>query len=392
MGILHKLEFILSKLDKNNQLWRDRQINKVENTIAVAGQIEDATIRENSIEELEAQKQDIEQAFSDNDLAYGRKLYLIENCIYGIDIQSIATQVSKLRFFISLIVDQRVDPQKENFGIRPLPNLETKFATADTLVKIDNSGNQIELLESQEIKNLKEELKQVRHNIFTAKTPKTKKKYRLRDKELREQIAQDLEKSGWHSEAAQALAEWDPYDQNASASFFDSEWMYGITEGFDIVIGNPPYIQIQKFPKIQKGIWVAQQYETYAAMADIYCLFYERGAGLLREGGHLCYITSNKWMRAGYGEKLRHYLAATVNTTAVLDFGMAQNFGAATTYTCILSLSKEEPNNSTRACYANDDRAAMAEPEVYFEENAVRQKNLDYNPWVVLAKECSGQL
>jgi hypothetical protein len=387
MGILHKLEFILSKLDENNQLWCDRQIDKVEDTIAVAQQIEDATIRENSIEELEAQKQDIQQAFSDNDLAYGRKLYLIENCIYGVDIQSIATQVSKLRFFISLIVDQRVDPKKDNFGIRPLPNLETKFTAADTLVKIDSVGKQIELVESQEIAKLKEELKQVRHNIFTAKTPKTKRKYRLRDKELREHISQNLKNDGWSSEVAQMLAKWDPYDQNASAPFFDSEWMYGVTEGFDIVIGNPPYIQIQKFPKAQKDVWIAQQYETYAAMADIYCLFYERGAQLLRDNGHLCYITSNKWMRAGYGEKLRRYLSTVVNSTAVLDFGMAQNFGAATTYTCILNFTKEPTNGITQSCYAADDRAAMADPESYFTANAVKQMGLDSNSWVVLAKE-----
>ena len=81
-----------------------------------AEQIDDAPARELAIEA-------IEEAFENNELDYGRKLYLIENCIYGVDIQPIAVQISKLRFFISLIVEQKTNFQKDNLGIRPLPNL-----------------------------------------------------------------------------------------------------------------------------------------------------------------------------------------------------------------------------------------------------------------------------
>ena len=387
MGILHKLEFILSKLDKNNKLWSDRQIGKVNDIITVAEQIDDVIIRENTVKELEAQKQDIKEAFSQNDLGYGRKLYLIENCIYGVDIQSIATQVSKLRFFISLIVEQRADPDKNNFGIRPLPNLETKFTTADTLIQIEKPASQGELFESAKVKQLEKELKQIRHSLFNAKTPKTKKKYRLRDKELREQIAGELEDIGWSTATARQLSQWDPYDQNASSPFFDAEWMYGITDGFDVVIGNPPYISVEKFSgKVQQEVW-KKTYSTYAARGDIYCFFYERGAELLRLGGHLCYITSNKWMRAGYGNKLRAFLSSAVDTKAVLDFGMAQNFGAATTYTCILNFQNMPSTHLTRSCYAADDKAAMADPENYFQENAVYMPELSESSWVVVTPE-----
>ena len=79
---------------------------------------------------------DIEEAFERNSSDYGRKLYLIENCIYGVDIQPIAVQIAKLRFFISLVVDQTVDDKRPNRGIRPLPNLETKFVAANTLIGI----------------------------------------------------------------------------------------------------------------------------------------------------------------------------------------------------------------------------------------------------------------
>ena len=198
-----------------------------------------------------------------------------------------------------------------------------------------------------------------------------------------------MRSAGTDQVTSRNLAKWDPYDSHVSAEFFEPIWMFdrSIADGFDVVIGNPPYIQIQKFPKAQKDIWVSQQYQTYVATADIYCLFYERGAALLRDGGHLCYITSNKWMRAGYGEKLRNYLAISVNTTAVLDFGMAQNFGAATTYTCILNLTNEVSEYKTRSCYASDDRAAMADPETYFRKNSSIQKGLGASPWVVVSNE-----
>jgi type I restriction-modification system DNA methylase subunit len=345
MGTLQKLVYILGKLDPRDKLWERRQLAKVDKLIEAAQDIDDTTFRERAIADAQAQKRDIEEAFAKNELGYGRKLYLIENCLYGVDIQSIATQVSKLRFFISLIVEQTVDKTRENFGIRPLPNLETKFVTADTLIQIEKPQQQGELFELAEVSELQKELKRVRHDLFSAKTPRTKAKHRARDKELRAAIAQELKQNGWASDAADKLAAWDPYDQNASAPYFDPEWMFGLT-GFDIVIGNPPYIQIQKFPKAQKDKWVAQGYETYAATADIYCLFYERGAQLLKDGGSLVYITSNKWMRAGYGEKLRKFLSSKVTVNELLDFWGILVFQAATVDTNVLRFTKVSTKKS----------------------------------------------
>jgi len=114
---------------------------------------------------------------------------------------------------------------------------------------------------------------------------------------------------------------------------------------------------------------------------------YKSTKKLLKKGGALCYITSNKWMRAGYGEKLRKYLASQVNTHSILDFGMAQNFGEATTYTCIVQLANEANQSKTMSCYAKDDRAAMANPADYFQRYAILQKDLNEKPWVVVSKE-----
>ena len=87
----------------------------------------------------------------------------------------------------------------------------------------------------------------------------------------------------------------------------DPAWMFGVNDGFDIVIGNPPYIQLQNNGGELAKLYEPCGYKTFAKTGDIYCLFYERGYQLLKPNGHLCYITSNKWMRAGYGEKTRDF-------------------------------------------------------------------------------------
>ena len=131
MGVLHKLVFILGKLDPRNEQWRQRQIARVESTIERAEEIDDSTFRENTIRELEGEIDSINEAFERNELDYGRKLYLIENCIYGVDIQPIATQIAKLRFFISLIVDQQIDGSREESRGASLAELGNKICRSE---------------------------------------------------------------------------------------------------------------------------------------------------------------------------------------------------------------------------------------------------------------------
>ena len=140
MGILHKLVFLLSKLDPRNAQWRQRQIDRVQNTITEAEKIDDSVIRESTIDELEGEIENINEAFERNELDYGRKLYLIENCIYGVDIQPIATQIAKLRFFISLIVEQKIDDTRENRGVRPLPNLRDEVCRSQYTPRCRETG------------------------------------------------------------------------------------------------------------------------------------------------------------------------------------------------------------------------------------------------------------
>jgi adenine-specific DNA-methyltransferase len=295
MGILHKLVFVLSKLDPGNQRWKARQLAK-------AAEIPDATVRERVLD-------DIEQTFGANELDYGRKLYLIENCIYGVDIQPIAVQIAKLRCFISLVVDQKIDPQRDNLGIRSLPNLETRFVAANTLIGLDRPVQQ--LLRSPDVDVKEAELRRVRERHFLARTPATKAKYREQDANLRTEITELLKNDGWDTATARKLASWDPYDQNASAEFFDTEWMFGETNGFDVVIGNPPYVSALDFARIY-GDALREQLNVRCEVAtgayDLFVLFMEQGLKLCKELGHLSFITPNKYLSAKYAVGIRGWL------------------------------------------------------------------------------------
>ena len=319
MGILHKLVFLLRKLDPRNAQWRQRQIDSVKSTITEAEKIDDSVIRESTIDELEREIESINEAFERNELDYGRKLYLIENCIYGVDIQPIATQIAKLRFFISLIVEQKIDDTRENRGVRPLPNLETKFVAANTLLDVEKPAQLS--LRNPEVDDKEKALEEVRRRHFTARTPRTKERYRKRDAELRTEISALLKQDGFPSETTEKIANWDPYDQNTSADFFDPEWMFGIVEGFDIVIGNPPYVRQEKIKPLKPTL--KKRYACYTGAADLYVYFYERGLQLLSPSGIHTFICSNSWLDVNYGAPLQKYLLG--NTMGQLSAIVKQN-------------------------------------------------------------------
>ncbi|MEO5607632.1 MAG: Eco57I restriction-modification methylase domain-containing protein [Polaromonas sp.] len=379
MGILHKLVFVLGKLDPNNEKWRQRQISKAE-------EIEDTQARTSAIAA-------INQDFSQNALDYGRKLYLIENCIYGADIQPIAIQISKLRFFISLICDQKTHGDRSrNLGIRPLPNLETKFVAANSLLGLNLPSNR-SLFENAEVNRLEKELETVRHRYFSAQTRPAKRSLQKRDKELAQRIIQLLKADDFGNEDVYRRIAWNPYDHHSVADFFDPAKMFGpeLENGFDVVIGNPPYVQIQKFSAAQKAIWISQKppFKTYTASADIYCLFYERGVRLLKEGGQLSYITSNKWMRAGYGEKLRGFFTKDVAVQEVIDFGGVVVFNAAMVDTAIVRLTKKPPADSFASAVLTRNFSLQQSLADYMSHNAVPFK---YPPdgsdsWVVMSPD-----
>jgi len=234
MAVLHKLTYALRQLDPDNLLWKKIQIDAATQRSSRAYMTKEHHLRDEELVEISA-------IFENYSGDFGRKLYLIHNSIFGVDIQSIACQITKLRFFISLAIEQVADSELENFGIKPLPNLETRFVAANSLLPLVRQRTVNSIL----VDDLVTKLIENRENHFHANSPEKKIECVYTDVQLRKEIAQELKISGSPPDAVGQLVSWNPYDQNNVANWFDPEYMFGLTK-FDIVIGNPPYVQLSK--------------------------------------------------------------------------------------------------------------------------------------------------
>ncbi|MBX7242340.1 MAG: Eco57I restriction-modification methylase domain-containing protein [Bacteroidia bacterium] len=449
MGVLHKIVKLLKDLDPDNKIWQGIQKQKLLAELDRTYDIQDKAIRETEIQKLN-------DVFEKNLEDYGRKLYLIRNCIYGVDIQDVAIQISKLRFFLSLVIDQ------SNENIQPLPNLETKFVVANTLIGIDLPLNDAFGGEdpTQEIRT---ELKKVREQHFNASNRTEKQKLKKQDEKLRndlaliientlitkrttklnelndwmklaryelaeaeqqptqveEVIVEDLfgekqthkinktrekikaiesriftiekqiqksENHTWENQiinTAKNLAKWDIYNQNAQAQWFDTDWMFGIKDGFDVVIGNPPYVGISKLK--DKEILQKQNFATFESTGDLYALFYEKGNQLLKNGGILAFITSNKWLRASYGKSLRKYFIEKTNPLKLIDFGQTMIFESAIVHSNIFIFQRSNNQKILQAVqFEQDLYKNNLTIDDYFNNYNIILSHIDDNIWSII--------
>jgi len=318
VGILQQMVHVLRNIDQDNRNWESLILDEA------AKDSQDALQDKNdNKEDLLAE---IGRAFdqSINRPDYARKLYLIENCIYGVDIQAIAVQISKLRFFISLVVEQKANSNAEdNFGIRPLPNLEAKFVAANTLIGIEKK--EATLFDSPEIKAKEKELKSIRHKIFSAKNPAIKRNLKESDKLLRNELAELLSKNKLMDDFnARILANWDPYDQNASSPFFDPEWMFGFKDGFDIVIGNPPYKILTKnnTPKLLLIQYITAYCSIKTSSSkNLFTTFIELAINkLLSKNAVLSYIVPEGLFKTRSYEKCTSIMNSKGSTISIITF------------------------------------------------------------------------
>ena len=340
MGVLHKLTLALRRLDPDNIRWEKLQKER-------AGQRATAAFETSDQQERDAELTEISDTFERyRDSDFGRKLYLIQNSIFGVDIQSIACQIAKLRFFISLTIEQTPDENAANFGIKPLPNLETRFVAANTLIGLKTKLQLF--LENDTVQKKQSEIQSIRERYFLASTRKEKLKYIDKEIECRRELERALNKhhAAWAAqqkkkidqevakfrteesqkqlrkkleqeykqlerernirlEEARKIARWVPYDQNSSAEFFDPVGMFGVRNGFDITIGNPPYVRADAPSQqaLRREIEYSNQYETLWEKWDLYIPFIERSYKLLKPQGFTTLIVSDAYCHSKYAQK-----------------------------------------------------------------------------------------
>lgn len=307
------------------------------------------------------------------------KKHIIEESIYGVDIDSGAVDIARLRFWLSLVVDEP-EPQ-------PLPNLDFKIICANTLIPLGKmSGLDMDAKASLAVK----ELEKIRHDFFNVSSEE-KLQLERRFKKVQTDLLSLRELATTDNyEFYTKLWGFNPFDfQSAPCAWFDAWWMFGVEEGFDIVIGNPPYVQLQKDGGSLAKLYQTYKYDTFERTGDIYSLFYERGVQLLNDKGILCYITSNKWMRANYGASTRQFFAEKTYPLLLIDFGNIQVFETATVDTNILILQnkpkakRHEAKEAFAVRINNDFNIEDQSLRDYVLSNGYSLTSLSHNAWVV---------
>lgn len=299
MGILQKTALVLEKIDPQSINWIVKIIEKIDNPMI---------------------KKMVEDQLQKEDWSYVHKLGIIQKSIYGVDIQPIAVEISKLRFFLSLIIDCKIDDKEENRGVKPLPNLETKFVCANSLIGLRKSDLEEDAKSMfPAIGETEKELFRTRNLYFTAHTKEEKNKIQSNDERLRTKLLGILVENGFKEDVtknALMLAAWNPYKHNEVAPFFDPEWMFGVKDGFDIVIGNPPY-----GAKLSKEE-IAYLKSVYAnKTSETAILFTEKGINISTDTGILAYIIPKSFCYASNYSGLRDYIEPYL--VEIVDCGKA---------------------------------------------------------------------
>lgn len=328
---------------------------------------------------------------------YELKRETIENSLYGVDIEPSAVEITKLRFWLSLIVDE-----EDMNNIKPLPNLENKIMCGNSLIE---EFNGIKLyIDPSEIKERKDrqatldptiekkvkkseqklkELRQKQKEFFDveSRTQKNKLKEEI-DRVEWEFIEETLREQG----DGENMKKLEQYKKNKSKPFFlwklyFSDVFHRDNPGFDVVLGNPPYVSLQRMKGSE--IYANKGFKTYSKSSDIYCLFYEKGVQILRDGGSLTYITSNSWIRTKYGELIRSFFQENVDPLQLINFEDAQVFESAIVESNILILEKKHFGNKLNACNVQKDFVNYSSLGDYLEKKGVILKKLDKNGWII---------
>lgn len=317
MGALHKIINALQKLDPDASWWKKKQIANVPNALA---------------------KQMLKDKLDGESADYVRKLGVIQNSIYGVDIQPIASEISKLRSFLSLVIDETIIDEAENRGIQALPNLEFKFVIANTLIGLpDEENQQFGLFDNYEEL---EQLKQLRAEYLQSYG---KKKAKIKERFLKVQKKAFKKDSNLFTDVNSRsflITSWNPF-KNELSTWFDPEWMFGV-EKFDIVIGNPPYVDsetmVSRNPEFRDKL--KEHYNYASGNWDLFVVFIESGINFLKANGIFSYIIPNKLISAKYAKTAREEINE-LSLIEIRDYSRINVFVNADVYPITITLKND---------------------------------------------------
>ena len=369
---------------------------------------------------------------------FHEKQTLIENCLFGVDINPNSVKICRLRLWIELLKNayykdyQKNGGKDSNYGeLETLPNIDINIKCGNSLISrfaLDDklqfaSGKTKRSIESyrravqnyrrvedkKEKRQLVKSIEEIKGNFRTTLQGIDPNKTKLRQLEgevfnLENQTLlfeeSEKEKKGRERKIAKLNQDIDKLkveiEEIESAKVFDNafEWRFEFPEalnddgdfvGFDVVIGNPPYVRQEQIKELKPAL--QREFGCYTGVADLFVYFYERGMQLLKPGGAMTFITSNKYFRAGYGEKLRQFLAENATIETLIDFGDASVFEAIA-YPTIISLKKTAPKDcKVKALNWQPEFVLKELPQVFEKESfLIQQKQLTPDGWRLESK------
>lgn len=280
---------------------------------------------------------------------FEEKCCLIENCLYGVDLNRKSVDICRLRLWIELLKSIYYKPDdKGKPRLQTLPNIDINIKCGNSLLsKFPVAVGKA--LSSSTISA--EKIQDYRNAVAQYKS--------CADKQIKAKLRQTIEefKFGLLLEGSQTsfFVEKSKKELLEKSIYKDSlEWMIEFPEvldegmkfeGFDAIIGNPPYVSLEKQKALSDYLAKHKTYSVFDSKGDLYTLFVERAFSLLRSGGLVSFIIPNKWMKVGYGSKLRTFLLKK-GIRQLIDFWDNQIFDEATTYTCILQAVNSDANDS----------------------------------------------
>ena len=316
---------------------------------------------------------------------FNEKRRIIENCLFGVDLNPNSVNICRLRLWIELLKNAYYTKESGYKQLQTLPNIDINIKVGDSLLSKYPVWNGHSILEK-----LKKEDKIDKKNGFAAKL----KEYRLNVQNYKNggsnfdkrQIRLNI--NGLKSQLKEIPDTdfWGNVDKTVDIDFSNSlEWMFEFPEilddegrftGFDAIIGNPPYVQLQSMGEMS-DVYSKRDYSCYNKSADLYCLFYERAIQLIKPNGYLGFIASDKWLKINYGEQLREFLTTSANPILLIDFPGVRVFDDANVDPQILVVQKSKYKEKTLACTVTKKGSAF-EKEV---QDKLSSHAFGKDPW-----------